>query len=59
MKLPGQKKPVEPTGLDLVDGLATLSPVTLSDYVRAVSQYVRMAPTRTPGQKKSAQLRLS
>ncbi len=59
VKLPGRKRPVEPTGLDLVDGLATLSQVTLADYVRAVSEYVRRAPTLTEGRKKAAQLRLS
>jgi hypothetical protein len=59
VKLPGRKRPVEPTGLDLVDGLAALSPVTLADYVRAVSEYVRRAPTLAVGPKKAAQLRLS
>src|SRR5690348_540436 len=48
-----------PTGLPLVDRLATLSPPTLSDYVAAVSEYVRAHRSLTAGPAKAAQIRLS
>lgn len=59
LRLPGRKKPVKPTELAGVDGLAGLSPPRIEDYVRAVSEYVRSAPSLDANTKKAAQLRLS
>jgi hypothetical protein len=65
------KKPPQPTGLRLVDGLAKLAQPTLQDYVDAAGEYVRecvgMAPYSPPGgepitvegRKKAGQIRLS
>ena len=53
------KPPPEPTGLTQVDRLADLATVTLTDYLRGVSEYVRSESTLVAGPKKSAQVRLS
>jgi hypothetical protein len=53
------KKPVAPTGVDLVDRLADLHPCTIEDYVAAVSEYVRRSRELAPGPKKAGQIRLS
>lgn len=52
-------KPVEPTGLALVDGLATVQRPTIDDYCKASAEYVRQASLITDGTKKAAQIRLS
>lgn len=50
-------KPVEPTGLPLVDGLAILERPTIEDYCRASAEYIReVSGIRTA---KAAQIRLS
>lgn len=61
---PKKAKIPEPTGLSLVDALATLSPPTLDDYIAAASEYVRAcSPLATAplgsGPKKAGQIRLS
>ena len=58
LKLPGHKKPVSLTGLDLVDQLADRDRIVLHDYVAAVSEYVRKSAELSAGTKKAAQLRL-
>jgi hypothetical protein len=50
---------LEPTGLRKVDRLAGLRPPTLSDYVAAVSEYVRNSNRLAAGPLKAAQIRLS
>jgi len=52
-------KPVEPTGLPLVDGLALLSPPTIEDYCRASAEYIRQASVLGSAKGKAAQIRLS
>jgi hypothetical protein len=59
LQLPGRSRPVTPTGLALVDGLANLAPPRIQDYVAAVSEYVRTSPGLNANTKKSAQIRLS
>lgn len=59
LRLGGSGKPVNPTGLPLVDGLADLPAVTLADYVAAVSEYVRSSGRLSVNAKKTAQLQLS
>lgn len=50
-------KPVEPTGLPLVDGLAALQRPTIEDYCQASAEYIReVSGIRTA---KAAQIRLS
>jgi hypothetical protein len=49
-----QRKAPPPTGLPLVDGLAALPVVTLSDYLAAVSEYVQKGSS-----SKAAQIRMS
>lgn len=49
---------LEPTGLTSVDALAAM-PATLDLYVAGASEYVKSSSAITPGQKKSAQIRLS
>jgi hypothetical protein len=49
----------DPTGIPLVDSLASLEAATISDYVAAVSEYVRLANSLTPSQKKMGQIRTS
>lgn len=53
------KKPVDPTGFHEIDRLASLSPVTIQDYVTGVSAYVRQQSALAKGPKKAAQIRLS
>lgn len=53
------RKPVPPTGLELVDALDDKRPVLLTDYVAAVSQYVKRQATLGVGPRKAAQIRLS
>ena len=60
------KKPKtpDPTGLKLVDRLASLKPPSLDDYIAAASEYVKAcSPLATPplgaGPKKAGQIRLS
>jgi hypothetical protein len=72
--VPGKRrkpKPINPTGLPLVDGLASLSRPQLGDFVAAASEYICAAPTLTElllpdgsevtvaARKKAAQIRLS
>ncbi len=52
-------KPVEPTGLPLLDGLATLSAPTIEDYCRASAEYIREASVAGSAKGKAAQIRLS
>lgn len=52
-------KPVEPTGLALVDGLATLSPPSIDDYCQAAAEYIRQASLVGGAKSKAAQIRLS
>ncbi len=54
-----QYKPLEPTSVDSIDALSTLSNCTLANYIAAVSDYVRQHGTLSTGQKKAAQIRLS
>lgn len=61
---PKKSKAPAPTGLTLVDGLASLTPPTLDDYIAAASEYVRAcSPLATSalgaGPKKAGQIRLS
>lgn len=51
-------KELEPTGLASVDALAAM-PATLDLYVAGASEYIKSSSSITPGQKKSAQIRLS
>ncbi|MEW6152620.1 MAG: hypothetical protein AB1673_01335 [Actinomycetota bacterium] len=52
-------KLVEPTGLPLVDGLASLDPQTIEDYCRASAEYIRQASVLGAAKSKAAQIRLS
>ena len=52
-------KPVEPTGLPLVDALAALTPPTIEDYCRASAEYIRQATITGSAKGKAAQIRLS
>jgi hypothetical protein len=52
-------KPVEPTGLTLVDGLSGLSPPTIADYCKAAAQYISQASVVGTAKSKAAQIRLS
>lgn len=52
-------KPVEPTGLPLVDGLAALPRPTIEDYCRASAEYIRGASASGSQKSKAAQIRLS
>lgn len=51
--------PVPPTGLALIDGLASLGRPTIEDYAASSAEYVRAASSITPGVSKAAQIRLS
>jgi hypothetical protein len=57
--MPRRRRAVEPTGLPLVDGLAGVADPTLQHYIAAASEYVLQASSRTPGQLKAGQIRLS
>jgi hypothetical protein len=52
-------RPVEPTGLPLVDGLALLTAPTIEDYCRASAEYIRQASVIGTAKGKGAQIRLS
>lgn len=52
-------KPVEPTGLALVDGLAGLPRPTVEDYCFAAAEYIRNASMLGAQKGKAAQIRLS
>jgi hypothetical protein len=52
-------KPVEPTGLPLVDALGALERPTIDDYCRAAAEYIRAASTVGAQKSKAAQIRLS
>jgi hypothetical protein len=52
-------RPTDPVGLALVDSLSSLPSPSIDDYVRAASEYVRLARTLNDGQRKAAQIRLS
>ncbi len=52
-------KPVEPTGLPLVDGLSAHSPPTIDDYCQAAAEYIRHASVVGSAKSKAAQIRLS
>jgi hypothetical protein len=52
-------KVLPPTSIAAIDDLASKKTVAVTDYVRAVSAYVKDSDKLTPGQKKSAQIRLS
>lgn len=54
-----KKKDVGPTGIEAIDRLATLDPCAITDYIVAVSAYVREQRALTAGPKKAAQIRLS
>lgn len=54
-----KKKETQPTGVDEIDRLGTLSPCTIGDYITGVSAYVKQGATLAPGPKKAAQIRLS
>ena len=49
----------EPTGLTLVDGLASLESPTIDDYCKAAAEYIRMASNVGSSSGKAAQIRLS
>lgn len=53
------KKPPEPTGLALIDGLAALSRPTINDYCMASAEYIRGATELGNKKGKAAQIRLS
>lgn len=48
-----------PTGIESLDALATAESVSIEDYARAASAYVRAAGTLGASPKKAAQIRLS
>lgn len=52
-------KPVEPTGLPLVDQLAGLPAPTIDDYCQASAEYIREASNVGSQKSKAAQIRLS
>lgn len=52
-------KPLEPTGLPLVDGLSSLPAPTIDDYCRASAEYIRQATVVGRDKGKAAQIRLS
>lgn len=52
-------KPVEPTGLPLVDGLTALDRPTIEDYCAASAEYIREATQLGSKKGKAAQIRLS
>lgn len=52
-------KPVEPTGLSLVDGLASNPRPTIEDYCSASAEYIRGASLIGTKKSKAAQIRLS
>ena len=61
---PKKTKTPDPTGLKLVDQLASMNPPTLDAYIAAASEYVRASsPLASPalgaGPKKAGQIRLS
>ncbi len=58
-KSPRKKKDPEPTGIEPIDRLASLDPCVISNYIVAVSAYVREQRGLAAGPKKAAQIRLS
>lgn len=52
-------RPVEPTGLPLVDALAALASPAIEDYCRAAAEYIRQATVAGSARGKAAQIRLS
>lgn len=54
-----QQKPLDPTSVDSIDALSSIEYCTLTNYITAVSDYVKRHKTLTGGQKKAAQIRLS
>jgi hypothetical protein len=52
-------KPVEPTGLPLVDGLAGKARPSIEDYCAASAEYIRCASVLGSAKLKAAQIRLS
>jgi hypothetical protein len=56
---PRKAKPLVPTGIPEIDSLHDKATCQISDYITAVSAYVRSSGDLTAGQKKSAQIRLS
>jgi hypothetical protein len=50
---------LQPTGLEAIDRLGSLTSCTIQDYVSGVSEYVRSHRTLLVGPKKAAQIRLS
>lgn len=60
-KSPAKKKqkPLDPTSVDSIDALSSIENCTLTNYITAVSDYVKRHKTLTGGQKKAAQIRLS
>lgn len=50
---------LEPTGLDLVDGLGAMERPTIEDYCRASAEYIRNATQLGTKKGKAAQIRLS
>jgi hypothetical protein len=53
------RKEPDPTGIEAIDRLAALPVCVMSDYIRAVSTYVREQSGLAKGPKKAAQIRLS
>lgn len=52
-------RPVEPTGLPLVDGLVSIQRPTIEDYCAASADYIRNATVLGAAKSKAAQIRLS
>jgi len=59
MTKPPKVKELKPTGIGEVDDLGTQPVVTIHDYARAASAYVKAASQLADGPKKAAQIRLS
>lgn len=55
----GKKQGLEPTGIQAIDRLAALPTCAITDYIQAVSAYVRESRNLKAGPKKAGQIRLS
>ena len=53
------RRPIEPTGLPLVDGLPALERPTIENYCLASAECIREATALGPKKAKAAQIRLS
>lgn len=56
---PKPAKVVQPTGVASIDALADSDAVTMTDYLRAVSDYIHASPSLGKDPMKAAQIRLS